>query len=278
MLTEDNMLYTTINQVGTVSGRITSDFQQFPKEGITHNGEMIFNPRKLVKVFGEEYPEIIYLDYSQIELRIQALYTILIGHPDKDLCRAYMPYDCIASNGMPFDHTNKECLKRWNEEWYLKEDPSIQWTPLDVHGHTTKIAFEITEDDPDFKKHRHTGKTVNFAKNYGASVGRIAVMFPEYDIEQIRKIDNSYYIAFPGIKKYHEYCMALARCQSYATNLFGRRYYNVSGHNLINMLIQGSGADLLKEKIYEIWCYSRAAGDCRGYFGIRKHRGAGEAD
>lgn len=241
MLTTDNKLYTMINQVSTVSGRVSSDFQQFPKEGIKYKDNIIFNPRRLVKVPGDMYPEIIYLDYSQIELRVQALYTILIGHPDKNLCRAYMPYDCVNING----------------EWYLNEDHSIQWTPLDVHGHTTKIAFEITEDHPEFKKHRHTGKTINFAKNYGATITRIAAMFPEYGIEQIRKIDDSYYIAFPGIKQYHKFCMNLARCQSYATNLFGARYYNVSGHNLINMLIQGSAAYLLKEKIYEIWRYCK---------------------
>ena len=30
-LNKTDVLYTTINQVGTVSGRVTSDFQQFPK-------------------------------------------------------------------------------------------------------------------------------------------------------------------------------------------------------------------------------------------------------
>ena len=33
-LVKHDRLYTTINQVGTVSGRVTSDFQQFPKDDI----------------------------------------------------------------------------------------------------------------------------------------------------------------------------------------------------------------------------------------------------
>ena len=41
------------------------------------------------------YKGIAYLDYSQVELRLQALYTILVGSPDLNLCRAYMPYECV---------------------------------------------------------------------------------------------------------------------------------------------------------------------------------------
>jgi DNA polymerase-1 len=241
MLTDDDKLYTTINQVGTVSGRVTSDFQQFPKQGVDYNGDIIFTPRQLVKVPDNEYNGIVYLDYSQIELRVQALYTILIGHPDKDLCRAYAPYECIQ-------HEN---------EWYLKENPDVKWEPLDVHGHTAKIAFNIDEAHPKYKECRNVGKTVNFAKNYGAQEACIAAMFPEFTVEQIRNINESYYTAFPGIREYHKYCMDIAKRQSHATNLFGIRYYNVSGHALINMLIQGSSAFLLKLKIIELYKYCK---------------------
>lgn len=59
----DNRLYTTINQVGTVSGRVTSDFQQFPKDPITTiEGVEIFHPRKMVRPTGGQYNAIVYLD------------------------------------------------------------------------------------------------------------------------------------------------------------------------------------------------------------------------
>lgn len=49
-LTKTDRLYTTINQVGTVSYRVTSDFQQFPKDGIkTVTGEEIFCPRAMIQ-------------------------------------------------------------------------------------------------------------------------------------------------------------------------------------------------------------------------------------
>ena len=246
-------IYTQINQVGAVSLRMSSDFQQFPKDAIkTISGEELFNPRRAIRV-PDNVDAITYLDYSQIELRVQALYTILVGHPDLHLCRAYMPYKCYDSRGAQFNYEDPDCIARaYTEPWYLEEDGS-EWVATDVHGATTKAAFGIDESDPEYHSLRYIGKRVNFAKNYGAQRRKISEMFPEYDDATIDAIDGGYYKAFPGIKYYQEYCYSLVRFQPYATNLFGIRYWNVSGHNLINMLIQGSSATLLKEKIVEMY-------------------------
>lgn len=257
-LHQTDRLYTTINQVGTVSGRVTSDFQQFPKGGIKDtNGEMLFHPRRLIKVSGEDYPMLLYLDYSQIELRFQAFYTILVGDPDLNLCRAYMPYECVDSNGVPFDYNNPEHIKAWRAEWYYKENPTKHWEPTDVHGATTEKAFGITPDHPDFHRLRYVGKTVNFAKNYGAQLGRIEAMLPQFDEEQNKRINDAYYAAFPGVKSYHNYCYDRAQMYSNTSNLFGTKYYGVSGHKLINLLVQGSAAFFLKLKIAELYKYSK---------------------
>lgn len=255
-LQNTDRLYTTIHQVGTVSGRVTSDFQQFPKDAIkTVDGEELFQPRKMVTT-SENYDAIVYLDYSQIELRFQALYTILVGSPDLNLCRAYMPYQCVNKDGVVFDYSNPEHIKHWKDQWFYKENPTKVWTPTDVHGATTKAAFDIDETHPDFHRLRYVGKRVNFAKNYGAQYGKICQMFPEYDAERCRKIDAAYYTAFPGVKAYHAYCYDRQQ-YSYTTNLFGIRYYNVSGHKLINMLVQGSAAFYLKLKIIQLYNYSK---------------------
>ena len=255
-LQHTDRLYTTIHQVGTVSGRVTSDFQQFPKDAIkTVDGEELFQPRKMVTIT-EGYDAIVYLDYSQIELRFQALYTILVGNPDLNLCRAYMPYQCISKSGEEFNYSNPEHIRHWKDPWFYKENPTKVWTPTDVHGATTKAAFDIDETHPDFHRLRYVGKRVNFAKNYGAQYGKICQMFPEYDAERCRKIDAAYYTAFPGVKAYHAYCYDRQQ-YSYTTNLFGIRYYNVSGHKLINMLVQGSAAFYLKLKIIQLYKYSK---------------------
>lgn len=258
-LQQTDRLYTTINQVGTVSGRVTSDFQQFPKKPIkTANGEELFHPRKMVQISGGEYDGIVYLDYSQIELRFQAFYTVLVGHPDINLCRAYMPYRCVDSNGILFDYTSIEHIHNWKADWFLEEDTSIRWTPVDVHGATTEKATGLTPADDQFKALRsEIGKRVNFAKNYGAKRNRIRQMFPTKTEEEITMIDNSYYAAFPGVKMYHDYCYDRANSYSYTSNLFGVKGYGLSGHKLINWLIQGSSAYYLKWKIRALYDYCK---------------------
>lgn len=255
-------LYTQINSVGAVSGRVTSDFQQFPKEAIKDDeGHELFHPRRLVLV-PPDCKGLLYLDYSQIELRFQAIYTILVGHPDLNMCRAYMPYKCHSASGEPFDYKNAEHIKRWNEDWYTDET-NEKWTPTDIHGATTLAAFKsigLTRDDPNFHALRYVGKRVDFAKNYGASLPKIIEMFPEYSIEQCKEIDAAYYTAFPGIKAYHTYCFNRASAFPYTANLFGIRYYNVNGHKLRNILVQGSAAHFLKYRIRKIWEYLQANG------------------
>lgn len=258
-LTHTDRLYTTINQVGTVSGRVTSNFQQFPRDPIlTEDGVELFHPRRMVTVSGGDYDGIIYCDYSQIELRFQALYTILVGSPDLNLCRAYMPYQCHLKDGTKFDYTNPEHIKRWKEEWYLDENPEERWEPTDVHGATTTAATGLKKGDPGFKEARYAiGKRTNFAKNYGAQYKKIRQMFPDKTEEECHRIDNAYYTAFPGVKEYHSYCYRRAM-ESHTVNLFGVRYYNVSGHKLINMLVQGSAAFYLKWKIRQLYDYCKS--------------------
>ena len=248
-------IYTQINQVGTVSGRVTSDFQQFPKYGITKDDDTpLFHPRRMI-VKSDGYKGLAYLDYSQVELRLQALYTILVGSPDLNLCRAYMPYECVLKDGTVFDYTNQEHIAHaYDWEWFYKEKPEDEWVATDVHAATTHVAFpDLDVHSDEFKKLRgKVGKRVNFAKNYGAQFNRIKVMFPDYDDETIHRIDDAYYQAFPGVKKYHEYCYQMCQLQPYVDNLFGVRYYGLSGHKAINCLVQGSGAYLLKERIKEV--------------------------
>ena len=41
--------------------------------------------------------------------------------------------------------------------------------------------------------------------------------------------------------------------QGYGENLFGRKYYNTTGHQFSNAAVQGTAADLLKTKIIELF-------------------------
>ncbi len=249
-------IYTTINQVGTVTGRVTSDFQQFPRRGISKaNGTPLFDPRRMVIVTGGEYDLLAYLDYSQIELRFTAIYTILLGMPDQNLCRAYMPYNCYnATTNKLFDYTNVKDIKKIHTDQWLRAEDAELWIPTDVHAATTALAYpDVHTHSKKFKELRaDVGKPANFAKNYGSKFNRLKQMFPDKADDEIKRIDEAYYKAFPGIKNYHEYCYTEANASEYSTNLFGVRYYGLNGHKLINCLIQGSSATLLKQKIIEV--------------------------
>ena len=101
-------LHTSINNNGTVSGRVSCDLQQMPKlaikevdddnellleESLADNDDHeLFHPRKYI-IPPKGYA-LYFSDYSQLELRVQAFYTILVGHTDYNLCRAYLPLDC----------------------------------------------------------------------------------------------------------------------------------------------------------------------------------------
>ena len=78
-------------------------------------------------------------------------------------------------------------------------------------------------------------------------------MFPERSLEECKRIDDAYYTAFPGVKAYHQYCYDRAQRYPYTSNLFGIKYYNISGHKLRNTLVQGSAAHFLKYRIRALW-------------------------
>lgn len=179
-------LYTSVNNNGAVSGRVSCDLQQMPKYAINETddddtllldesltddeGAELFHPRKFV-IPSDGY-KLYFLDYSQMELRIQANYTILIGQPDYNLCRAYMPYDCYrvtepCNDRECFDYKNPEHIKHaYDWKWYNNSDGS-EWEPTDLHTKTTLTAFpefaDQTETKEFKKKWRYLGKSTNFA-------------------------------------------------------------------------------------------------------------------
>src|SRR5690554_2513265 len=252
----EGLIRTQFNQVGTVTGRLSSGFQQFPRRGISHDGKTLFHPRKLIKVNKDsEYDRLAYIDYSQIELRVQAIYTILISGGDLNLCRSFMPFKCVDSegneyvNGQPFSHT----------KWYLKEDTSIEWKPVDVHTKTAETAFGKEAMEQDYDYYRSIGKTTNFASNYGSGVGGI-MMALKSTTALAQKMFEAYNNAYPQIFEYRRYVQRALVLDKSVRNLFGRLYFGSSAHKISNYLVQGSAADIIKMKIIELDKYIKEKG------------------
>ena len=306
----DGRYYTQIAQCSAVSGRVGSDGQQFPKERIlTDEGqryedehgdftapesEEIFFPRRAFiptdKGKEEGYTAIYYLDYSQIELRNQADYTVRVSGGDLRMCRAYMPFKCTHyKTGKEYDYRSPSGRKQWNLKqedgetsvWLMPDENRKPWTPTDVHSETTHNALvelgyvckakyehyipgpEMPErnmifgrelDKKAFKMARYKGKIFNFMKNYGGGLG---AAMDQLDLPEVaaKALIKGYEIAFPHVIIYQNKVIHKHSLAGYVQNQYDRRYYiddNQKAYKLANYLIQGTCADMLKDGIIKI--------------------------
>lgn len=240
----DTKVYTMYNPNGAVSGRFTSNFQQFPKNGIYSKlGDFeLFHPRRMFTV-DKDFVELAYIDYSQVELRLQAEYTHYVthGYGDVNMLRAYLPFKCT----------------KVGEEW-IEDDTGEVWKGIDLHTQSTCNAFpEVDVADPKFKKLRSLGKRVNFALIYGASLKKVQEAVSDADPETVAKLYHGFHDRFKGVAEYGKWVSAqwMASGDGHVTNLLGRRYYikdSKDVYKLNNYLIQGSAADMIKLAIIKI--------------------------
>lgn len=241
--TKDSKVYTQYNPNGAISGRFTSNFQQFPKNPIiSHLGDFeLFHPRKMF-ITDPEYPEMAFIDYSQVELRLQAEYTYYATHGtgDVNMLRAYMPFKC----------------HKLNDVW-VHDDDLADWEGVDLHTQSTKEAFpELDVHSAEFKKMRSIGKRVNFALIYGSSLRKIQEILADCDSDVVAKLYNGFKTKFKDVKTYSNWvAMNWVKNGGYVTNLLGRRYYLTDPkdvYKLNNYLIQGSAADIIKLVIIKV--------------------------
>ena len=250
----DGRAYTQINQSSAITGRVSSDFQQFPKHGMsTTEGQELFHPRRAIVTSGDGYNEIYYLDYSQIELRVQANYTYDISGGDLNMCRAYMPFECHNASGKQFD-PKEDSEFIFKEKWFQNENNEV-WEPVDLHTATASKAFpDVDPKSPEFKTLRFLGKSTNFAKNYGATTKALMEQFG-FDKPTAEALNQGYYDAFPKVLDYQKLVTQTFHRRGFVRNRYGRRYYLADKrfvYRLYNYIIQGTCADMLKHKILEV--------------------------
>lgn len=255
--------YTVFNQNGAVTGRLSNDMQQMPNVGITdYEGNELFHPRKAVIPSSKEgYPLIAYLDYSQVEVRLQAHYSWIAMDKlgDQNMLRMFVPFNCYAviegvkTNWDPENrsHVNEEFIETNN--WIQSEDDQ-PWEITDFHLLTARMAFPelkgLPKEDKLVQKRRKQAKNVNFAIQYGA--GKAKVLDMVGDVDEGTKLYNGNKAAFQGLVAYAEMVKKLYYKNKYAENAYGRKYIlKYYSHKLSNYVIQGTGAQILKQKIWQ---------------------------
>jgi len=231
---QNNYIFPTYTQVGAVTGRASSPYQQFPKEPLQDKeGNIIYHPRKML-ITPTDY-DLFYFDYSSMEMRMLAIYSLLLTGGDLNLCRLFIPFQC-------FEKDNK---------WYFLEDPTIEWHPSPPHDVTTKNVFNITKEHPNWAHYRALGKQANFAIIYGAGPKKLAEQL-DISLDLAQTLYNGFYSTFPAVRNYDAYIKNSVLSYGYVENVFGRRYYNISAHKGKNYLIQGSCADYTKKLLPQI--------------------------
>jgi DNA polymerase I len=132
----------------------------------------------------------------------------------------------------------------------------------DIHRQTAALIFGV-ERDAVTREMRDRAKTVNFAVIYGIGPFSLAQRLGISNAEAKEFIER-YFERFPGVRRYLDEQIELARSQGFVETLTGRRRYipEIASKNFnirsfgeraaTNAPIQGSSADLIKIAMIEI--------------------------
>lgn len=217
---ETGRIHTDFNQSVAATGRLSSsnpNLQNIPIR--TKRG------REIRKAFiADEGFQLLSADYSQVELRVIASIS-----EDENMIEAFR-------NGE------------------------------DIHSRTAKEIFDLDSIDDVNADHRRKAKEVNFGIPYGVSAYGLASRLGISNDEGKEMIDQ-YFDRFPGILRYINETKQFAKENGYVKTLMGRRRYipqiNSSNWNTrsfaertaINMPIQGTAADIIKQAMIDIQNY-----------------------
>lgn len=228
-LAQDSHLYPSFfpakrDDNGTVTGRWSSsnpNLQQVPAREDKHGKEIrsLFIPEDgcLLGAF----------DYKQIEYRVFAHYA----------------------SGDGAEAAQKQFNDNPNTDYHQMTIDLMGWGDLGKEG-------------------RHLAKNLNFGSIYGLGPRSFAVKFkqnllhnhPERDPDNLfpvaQSLMNEYFRKVPFVKPTCNKIMQVGQTRGYVKTLSGRRQrmpLDKGAYKLINYLVQGSAADLLKKGIVDAW-------------------------
>jgi DNA polymerase I len=148
---------------------------------------------------------------------------------------------------------------------HYSEDPAFVEAfrmGIDIHRQTAALIFGVAPEAVT-REMRDRAKTVNFAVIYGIGAFSLAQRLGVPNAEAKAFIDR-YFERFPGVRRYLDEQIELARERGYVETLTGRRRYipEIGSRNFnvrsfgeraaTNAPIQGSSADLIKIAMIEI--------------------------
>ena len=133
---------------------------------------------------------------------------------------------------------------------------------IDIHTKTASDVFKVNIDNVT-KEMRRNAKAVNFGIIYGISSYGLATDLGISN-KEAKDFIESYYNAYPGIKKYMDKCIENAHKKGYVKTIMNRKRIIPELNNTnymiksmgermaLNTPIQGTSADILKKAMVEI--------------------------
>tara|TARA_R110000824_G_scaffold401764_1_gene615206 strand:- start:13310 stop:15598 length:2289 start_codon:yes stop_codon:yes gene_type:complete len=132
----------------------------------------------------------------------------------------------------------------------------LQREDVDFHSEAAKVAFDIDEDNPEFKYYRQLAKGITFGLIYGIGNDLLAKQLSTTKSEA-SKYKKRYLDEMPGSNEFIRGVMKAVSERGWVKNRFGRVYVipKKEAYKGINYLVQGTSADILNERLIEIGKY-----------------------
>jgi len=124
---------------------------------------------------------------------------------------------------------------------------------VDFHGEAAKIAFNITEDDTQFKFFRQLAKSITFGVIYGIGKDKLALQLNTTP-DEAAQYKNTYLQNMKGSRKFFNAVIKKIKTDGRVRNKYGRVYRVPSefGYKGVNYLIQGTSADIMSERMVAV--------------------------
>lgn len=149
---------------------------------------------------------------------------------------------------------------------HLSEDKNMIdafMSNYDIHAATAAKIYHIPIQEVDSDM-RRKAKTANFGIIYGISVFGLAERM-NVDRKEAKELIEGYFETYPGVKRYMEKSIEVAREKGYVETIFHRKRFladinsrnsvvrGYAERNAINAPIQGSAADIIKVAMSRIY-------------------------
>ena len=135
-------------------------------------------------------------------------------------------------------------------------DELLNKDDVDFHGEAAKLAFNTNEEDEQYKFYRQMAKGITFGTIYGVGNKTLADQLnttPQKAGEYKRK----YFEGMVGSKDFFDKVVETVTKRGWIKNKYGR-VYEINpkfAYKGVNYLVQGTSADLLTERMIEIFKY-----------------------